>query len=189
MVQCSCHMVRREQMLAAVVEEKLTCQTMLLQTFNSSFFYEWKKERKFKNLKAKMPILTPAKISYSLGKSEAPIFFMVFIKTSHKCEGNAKSHPTEICRKQSYWWMVWTGHDTINQRTAESSYRLCWIGWRRLFFYGFLLLYDLKICVRPSQVTEHIRLLLLSRPSIRLSHFDQDNVTWSCLFKVFSPLC
>ena len=45
-----------------------------------------------------------------------------------------------------------------------------------------------KKIVHHSSVTERIRLLFLRRPSIRLSHFDQDNVTSSCLLKVFNDL-
>ena len=161
MVQCSYHMVRREQMLAAVVTGKPTCQTMLLTplivtTHNFCKLVTHLFSMNGKRKKANLEISMLKILFFEAPISGAPIFEKgVNWNLAQKCGGNAKSHPTAKGRKQSNLWMVRTGQDAINQRTAESyhKYLWCWIGWMRLFFYDFLLLYDFKFFVHPSQVT------------------------------------
>ena len=126
------------------------CQTSLLTplivtTHNfcklvSLFFYEWKRKKaNFKLLKQRCQFCRLLKNLILWANQKLPFLKRVSIKTSHKFEGNAKSHSTAKCRKQSNLWMVRIGQDVINQRTAESSFRYlwCWISWGRSFFYDF----------------------------------------------------
>ena len=65
-----------------------------------------KKLGKLQTLKAKMPILSPAKKSYSLGKSEAPIFEGCQLKPRTSLKGMPNHIPLQNAgSNQIYEWL------------------------------------------------------------------------------------
>ena len=78
---------------------------------------ENKKEGKFQNLKQWCQFWRQLKNPIILANQKLPFLKRVSIKTSHKCCGNAKSHPTAKGRKQLNLWMVRIEQDAINQRS------------------------------------------------------------------------